>query len=238
MKCLVVFILLSTLGLTIAVPGAIDLESEEKYLPSTVYAPKEQHKDEASALLQALVSISLQSEAEEDQDMDDGNVGDDGAVADLQVVFNVLAQVDSAVKAHQQQDDKNVAMGQLWGRLGSALWKAGKNDLKQKYCTKEEKVIAMLQELIGDNIIDGAVASEQEDVGSDENAGDGDDKARTELQTLFNALKKADAKIQCRVNVGGHCTDTENPEKIKKWRERVKHWFGKRIGWIARKYLC
>jgi hypothetical protein len=197
-----------------------------------VYASKEQHKDEVSALLQAI---------SKDQDtLDDGNLGDDRAVADLQGLFNLLAQVDSSVKAHQQQDNKNnMTMAQLWGRLGSALWRAGKIDLKRRYCTKEEKVIAMLQEVIDD--IDGAIASEQgmlEDVGSDENAGDGDDKARTELQTLFNALKKADAKIQCGVNIGGHCTDTENPEKIKKWRARVKRWFDKRIGWVVRKYLC
>ena len=120
MKCLVVLpLLLPTLGLTFAVP-AFDLESLEKYLSST--APKElQHEDEVSALLQAIASTST----EKDQVTYDDDE-DDGPTADLQGIFNVLAQVEA--ERAQQQGDKNVAMAYL----------------KQRYCTEEEELIAML----------------------------------------------------------------------------------------------
>lgn len=43
---------------------------------------------------------------EEDQDTDDD---DDGTVADLQGIFNVLAQVEGEKAIVKQQDDKDVA---------------------------------------------------------------------------------------------------------------------------------
>ena len=90
----------------------------------------------------------------------------------------------------------------------------------------------MVQELTGDS------ASEQwmQEFGNDENAGDGDDKARTELQTLFNALKKAEAKMQVMDDASAE--DTANSEKIKKWWKGVKRRFGSKIRKSVRKYLC
>ena len=58
---------------------------------------------------------------EEDQDTDDD---DAGTVADLQGIFNVLAQVEGEKAIVKQQDDKDVAMVQFWKRLRIALWKA------------------------------------------------------------------------------------------------------------------
>lgn len=240
MKCLVVFLLLSSLGLSLAVP-AFNFESLEKYLPST--APKQEHKGEVRALLQALASVGSDQELE-DQDTD-GNDGDDGTVADLQGLFNVLAQVEAEM-AHQQQDDKNEAIAQFWGWLGSMLWSVGKNFLKRKYCREEEeKLIAMLQELTDDE----AIASEQDlgmqEAGNDVDDGDidGDDiEAHSELQSLFNALKKAEMKIQEMhmddTSAGPDTAKAEKAKKFKKWWRKVKRWFGKKIRKIVRKYLC
>ena len=209
MKTLIICLLLSTLSLTFAVP-AFDFDSFGKNFPSS-YFPKEQNKDEVSALFQALVST------EDDQDTDDDDE-DDGTVADLQGVFNVMAQVE-AEKARQQRN-KNVAMVQLWGGLGSALWSAGKAYLKRRHCTEEEEVRAMLQELIG-----------EQGVQDDEDAGDGDDKARAELQTLFNALKKVEAKVM-------QDDSSDDTAKAEGWWKRVKRWAKKKIRGATRKYLC
>ena len=209
MKILIICLLLSTLSFTFAVP-AFDFDSFGKYFPSS-FSPKEQNKDKVSALLQALVST------EDDQDTDDDDE-DDGTVGDLQGVFNVMAQVE-AEKA-RQQNNKNVAMVQFWGGLGNALWRAGKSYLKRKHCTEQEEVRAMLQELI-----------DEQGLQDDEGAGDGDDKARTELQTLFNALKKAEAKVM-------QDDSSEDTAKAEGWWKRVKRWARKKIRGATRKYLC
>ena len=141
MKCLVV--LLSILGLTFAAPAAFDFESKEKYLPSISAAPKEQHKiNEISALLQALMSINL---SKEDQDANLGDL-DDGTVADLQGLVNVLEQVEVADLNTQLQGDKNVAMAHVWGRLENALKKAGHDAMIEcrvnikGHCANVEKI--------------------------------------------------------------------------------------------------
>ena len=79
----------------------------------------------------------------------------------------------------------------------------------------------MLQELTGEKRIQEAKIDESEHP-------DGDDKARTELQTVFNALKKAEAKIQMT-------NDTpEDIAKAEKWWKRIKHWFHRTI----KRYVC
>ena len=151
--------------------------------------------------------------------------------------MNILAQVE-AEKAHLQQDDKNVVMAQFWEWLASALWKMGKNYLKRRYCIEEEEVIAMLQELTGDGA---AVASKQgmaQELGNNDNAGDGDDKGYTELRIIFNALKKAEAKVGEMDGTSGDTAVAEKAKKIKKWWAKVKHWFVKKLRKIVRKYLC
>ena len=209
MKILIISLLLSTLSLTFAVP-AFNFDSFGKFFPSRSF-PEEQNKDDVSALFQALVST------EDDQDTEDDDE-DDGTVADLQGVFNVMAQVE-AEKARQQRN-KNVAMVQVWKFLGNALWNAGKSYLKKRHCTEEEEVRAMLQELIG-----------EQGMQDDEDAGDGDDKARAELQTLFNALKKLEAKVM-------QDDSSADTAKAEGWWKRVKRWARKKIRGATRKYLC
>ena len=204
MKILIICFLLSTLGLTFAVP-AFNLDSFLQPRSS-----KEQNKNEVSALLQVLAST------ENDQDTDDDE--DDGTVANLQGLFNVMAQVE--VEKAKQQQDKNVAMVQFWGGLGSVLWNAGKGYLKKRYCTEEEEVRAMLQELIG-----------EQEVQDDEDDGDGDDKVRTELQTLFNALKKAEAKVM-------QDDTSDDTAKAEGWFKKLKRWAKKKTKGLTKKYLC
>ena len=211
MKILVICLLLSTFSLTFAVP-AFDHDFR-KYLPSS-YFPNEQNKDEVSGLLQTLVST------EDDQDSDDDE--DDGSVADLQGIFNVMAQAE--VEKAKQQRNKNVAMVQIWKGLGGALWRVGKSYLKKKYCTEEEEVRAMLQELIGEQ-------GGQDDQDDQDDGGDDDNKALTELQTLFNALKKVEAKVMQDVS-------SNDTAKTQGWWKRAKRWARKKIRGATRKYLC
>ena len=199
MKTLIICFLLSTLGLTFAVPAVNFLSSSSS---------KEQNKDKVSALLQVLAS------SEDDQDTDDGTV------ADLQGVFNMMAQVEME-KAREQQDE-NVAMVQFLGMLGGGLWNVGKGLLKKKYCTEEEEeeVRALLQELI-----------EEQGVQDDKDDGDGEEKVRAELQTLFNALRKVEAKVMQDDTSG----DTAKAES---WFKKLKHWVGKKTKGLTRKFLC
>ena len=75
-----------------------------------------------------------------------------------------------------------------------------------------------------------------QEVGNDENAGNpGDDKAHTELQTLFNALKKVEAKMQVMNDESTEDTAKAKKIRIKKWWKRVKRC---KIRKIIRKYLC
>ena len=166
-------------------------------------------------MLKALAST------EDDQETDDDDDEDDGTVADLQGVFNVLAQVE-AEKA-RVQGDKNMAMAQFWGGLGGVLVKAGKGYLKNKYCTEEQEVRAMLQELIGEQGI--------EEVENDEDEGDGDDKASAELQTLFNVLKKIEAKVM-------QDDTSDDSAKAQGWFKKLRRWAKKKVKKVAKKYLC
>ena len=208
MKTLIICLLLSTLSLTFAVP-AFDFDSLQKYLPSS-FSPNKQDKDEVSALLQTLVS------AKDDQDSEDDE--DDGTVADLQGIFNVMAQIE--LEKATQQHNKNVAMAQFWGGIGRALWNAGKGYLKRKYCTEEEEMRVMLQELVGEQ----GVQDEQDD-------GNDDIKARAELQTLFNALKKVDAKVM-------QDDSFDDTVKAEGWWKRARRWARKKIRGATRRYLC
>lgn len=71
---------------------------------------------------------------------------DDGTVADLQGLFNVLEQVEVEDMNAELQGDKNVAMAHVWGRLGSALKKAGHDAMIEckvninGHCANGEKI--------------------------------------------------------------------------------------------------
>ena len=203
MKCLVISLLLSTLSLTIAVP-AFDFDT---LLPSN--SPKVL---EVNSLLQALANTEV------DQDAND-KYEEDGTVADFQAVFNVLAQVEE--EKDRQQHNKNLAMVQFLRGFGRMLWRAGKGYLRRKHCTEEEEMRAMLQELTGERGMQEAENDESEHP-------DGDDKARTELQTLFNALKKVEAEVQMTNST------PEEIAKAEKWWKRIKRWFRRNV----KRYVC
>ena len=57
------------------------------------------------------------------------------------------------------------------------------------------------------------------------NAGDGDGKGYiyTELQTIFSALKKAEAKVWEMDATSGDTAVAEKAKKIKRWWAKVKY---------------
>lgn len=116
------------------------------------------------------------------------------------------------------------AMAQLWGRIVNGLWNIGKRYLKKKYCTEEQEVNTILQEL----------TDMQEAMPEEGNidTGDGDDKAIAELQSLFRVLKKAKAKLSENSMI------PENIAKAERWWRKVKRWFRKKVRGFTRKFLC
>ena len=127
MKILVACVLLSTLSLTFATPLSALLQGS---LAS-------EQSDEVKALLQTLTDI------QNTDDGDDDDVGED--IANLQGVFNVLAQVNTEKAKIKDEDD---AMAQFWSTVGKFLFNTGKCYLKNKYCTwstEEQEKNALLR---------------------------------------------------------------------------------------------
>ena len=143
----------------------------------------------------------------------EGDDGDDD-ITDLQAVFNVLAQVD--IEKAKAMDDKR-AMAQFWKGLGSSLWNAGKSYFKNKYCTEEQEMKSILQEVTGQQ----AMQDKDNEITAED-----DDKVKAELQSLFSALKKVEAKMM---------QDGENDNVIAEgWWKKLS----RRIKKGAKKYLC
>ena len=198
MKILFASFLLAFVGLTYATPA---------WPYSNYYNTGRPHYEKAVALLESLASAQQGQGSESVSNNDDT---DDDDIADLQAVFNVLAQVE----VEKAAANGNSVMAQFMGTLGGTLWNTAKGYLKNKYCTEEQEVRAMLQELIGD-----------QDEGDDsEDVGEGDDKERAELQMLFNALKMAEAKIM----------QDKNAAKAEGWWKKLR----KSIKKKAKQYLC
>lgn len=163
------------------------------------------------ALLDTLVSAENDENAVSEED----SVDEDLAM--LQGVLNVMEQADE--ERARMMDRDNIAAAQIWGLVGKGLWHVGKRYLKNRYCNSEEQEMqAILQELIGEQ-------SEEED---ESNTGEDDSKVLAELQTLFSALNKAEAKaMQGEMNA-----------EIEGWFKKLKKWAKKKIGGAAKKYLC
>ena len=139
-------------------------------------------------------------------------------------VFTVLEQVNTE---EARAMDSNYAMSQFWKTAGKLLWKVGKNYLRRKYCSSEEQQMrAMLQELVGEQ----GMADEDFD-DDDEDMGDGDGKAIAELQTIFSALKKAEAKMK------GFTMD-DDKATTEGWWKKARRWASKKIKGATKKYLC
>ena len=201
MKIIVFCLLVSTIGFSFAVPS-LDSSDLNRYISSQLQDKK--NENQLNVLLQAMAS------AEEDQYSADDD--DDDTVAELQGVFNVLAQVQ--VEKAREQGDTDTAMTQFWGLVGKALWRVGKRYLKRRHCTEEQGENALLQELVGEQGI-----QQVED--------DGDDKARAELQTLFQALNKVKAEVM-----------QDDNAQAERWWRRVKRWARRKVRKLTRRYLC
>ena len=197
MKLFITCLFLFTTGLAYAGPFPKDYFNSLK---------QQDNEDKFTALLQSL------DRTEDDQEDDD-----DDDLADIQGVFNVLAQVE--MERAKGLNDKS-ATAQFWGILGNALWKAGKGYLKKKYCTEEQEVRAMLQDLISEQEI-------PEDDDDDDAGGD----ALAELQTLFNALKNVEAKMM-------QDGMTDKNAEAEGWWKKVRRWAKKKVKHSTKKYLC
>ena len=125
MKILIACFLLSIVGLSFATPY---------YYPLGGY--------KYTALLKSLANTQQGELPETESDDGDDNI------ADLQAIFNVMAQID--IEKAKAIEDKS-AMAQFWKKFRKTLYNAGKTYLK--YYTKEKEMKAMLQELIGQKAI-------------------------------------------------------------------------------------
>ncbi len=103
---------------------------------------------------------------------------DGDSIAEIQGVFNVLAQAD--IERAKLVGHKNShALVQFWTGLVKSLWSKGKNYLKKKLCCKEQDMKALLQELTNEEM--------------NETNGKEDEEVRAQLQVLFNALQMVEA---------------------------------------------
>ena len=102
------------------------------------------------------------------------------SIAEVQAIFNVMAQVDLE-RAKLKNSDAFIQ--KFWSGLIKSLWKRGKNYLIKNLCSKEQAMKALLQELTN------------EEMGMDDNSNskDDDDDVRAQLQVLFNALQEVKA---------------------------------------------
>ena len=102
------------------------------------------------------------------------------SIAEVQGIFNVMAQVDLE-RAKLKNSDALIQ--EFWSGLVRSLWKKGKHYLIKNLCSKEQAMKALLQELTN------------EEMGTDDNSNskDDDDDVRAQLQVLFNALQEVKA---------------------------------------------
>ena len=109
-------------------------------------------------------------------------------------------------------------MAQFWKQFGKTLWKSGKKYLKKRYCTEEQE---MLQELIEQQ----AMQDKDNEVTVED-----DDKVLAELQSLFSALKKVEAKMML---------DGENENVTAEgWWKKLRKGIKKGAKKFLKSYLC
>ena len=200
MNTVTAIFLLSIVGFSYATP------SWYNPTPSGVYSDKKN----AAALLESLLEQNNQNVEEEEDDM-----------AELEGFVNVMAQVD--IEKANVMDDKS-AMAQFWKGIGKVLLKTGKTYLRNKYCSEENKMREMMEELVGEQGIQGEEneATEEED-----------DEALAELQNLLSALKKVEAKI-----MQGEATTEESNATTEGWWKKLRKSLKKNVKKVAKGYLC
>ena len=112
------------------------------------------------------------------------NEDDDDSIAEIQGVFNVLAQADMERAKLAGRINSHHALVQFWTGLVKSLWNKGKSYLKKNLCCQEQDLKALLQELTN------------EEMGANDEANSNDDnEVRAQLQVLFNALQKMEANV-------------------------------------------
>ena len=195
MKALVACFLLSTIAVTYATYPAISLPVNYR------------------ELLERLVSKVQDDSAEVESDEDD--------ITDLQGLFSVLEQIE-VEKAKQMQYDEDGASAQFWAGLGTTLLNAGKGYLRNRYCTQEAEVRAMIEELV----------DEQEDNQAVEQD---DDDSFTKLKNMVNTLNQISKKLsqfQASMVIDG------NYAKAEGWFKKLRKSLKKKTKKLARKVLC
>ena len=128
--------------------------------------------DEEKDLLQSLQSVK--------QDHDAGAAvrsEKEDALAALQGIFNVIAQVEREKANSEMMNGKN-SMAQFLGSVADSLWNIVKDLVKKTICnSREQRMRALLQERM-----------------TDEEVKDKENQALAMLQTIFNVLREANAK--------------------------------------------
>ena len=140
--------------------------------------------------------------------------GDD--ITDLQGVFSMLEKIEMERAKHMQENDDS-ATAQFWAGLGTMLWTAGKGYLRNRYCTEEEEVRAMIEELV----------DEQETLEDNEAV-----KAFNELRSLMKFLQKEHSRGPLGMIIDGDVAIAEG--WLKNLHKRIK----KKAKRLAVKLLC
>ena len=162
----------------------------------------------------------------------------DGDLADIQGVFNVIAQVEVERIKLMKDKDASAQVGlaalgvglNVLSTIGKTLWDVGKHFLKRKFCPRhtgsyEFKAHALIQELINEQEIqafgdDGKKAEES------------DREALAQLKVLFHALKEVEAKTMQDSIANDKDANAES------WWKKAKRFITNKIGGITRKFLC
>ena len=163
------------------------------------------YKEEDTALLETI-----------NGDMDDAN---DSDLADIQYVFNVLAQVEVERKKLMMKNRDISAQFMLsipLSLLGSVLWGVGKTLLKNKFCPKNAS-----------NYMPGPGPAPYYNDVEGEKTAENDAKALNQLKVLFGALKEIEAKI-----MRDDIADSENA------KAQILDWIMKKIGGVVKKFIC
>ena len=131
----------------------------------------------ADALLNNHISIQ-----DDGQDTTDSGNEDVDNLAEIQAIFNVMAQVELE---RAKLMDSNVLS--FWTGFVRDLWNKGRGYLKKKLCSQEQNTLkTILQEL----------TSEEFDTVTDDNTnGNDEEEVRAQLQVLFNARQKVKAHM-------------------------------------------
>ena len=159
--------------------------------------------------------------AETNENMEDTS---DGDFADIQCLFNVLAQTEE--EQNKLTKDTDASAQFVTALLGKALWGVGKKLLKRKFCPKRDQTYEAA-----------AVLAYYND-DKDEKAVENDVKALNQLKVLFGALKEVEAKMMKEDTAVSDSRGEDAKADPEAWWKKAKGWIKNAIGGIIRKFLC